>query len=135
MIEDRDGQRFEYRIPVVRSIAPNIGMAFLSALAGIGGGPIGVPIMTRIMRIPHASAVPTIQVKTAIYAASIVAFHLALGHAGEPLRDVPFLGLGVLLANPLGQHLRRRLGEGHLMRALALILLIVAARTAWGAFN
>ncbi len=135
VIEDRDGNRFEYHIPVGRSIAPNVGMAFLSALAGIGGGPIGVPIMTRIMRIPHAIAVPTIQVKTAIYAASIVAFHLALGHAGEPLKDVPFLGLGVLLANPIGQRMRRRLGEGPLMHALALILLVVAARTAYGAFQ
>ena len=135
VIEDRDGNRFEYHIPVGHSIAPNVGMAFLSALAGIGGGPIGVPIMTRIMRIPHAIAVPTIQVKTAIYAASIVAFHLALGHAGEPLKDVPFLGLGVLLANPIGQRMRRRLGEGPLMHALALILLVVAARTAYGAFQ
>ena len=134
VIEDRDGHRFEYRIPIGRSIAPNVGMAFLSALAGIGGGPIGIPIMTRIMRIPHAIAVPTIQLKTAIYAAAIVAFHLLLGHAGEPLHDIPFLGLGILLANPIGQRMRRRLGEGPLMRALALILFIVALRTAWSAF-
>jgi uncharacterized membrane protein YfcA len=69
-------------------------MAFLSTLAGIGGGPIGVTIMTRIMRIPHVIAVHTIQVKTAIYAAS------ARG------RSCP----------------------------RAIILLVVAARTAWGAF-
>ncbi len=134
-LDDRDGNRFEYRIPVRRSIAPNVGMAFLSALAGIGGGPIGVPIMTRIMRIPHAIAVPTIQVKTAIYSAAVVVFHLLLGDAGEPMRDIPFLGLGVLLANPFGQRLRRKLGEGPLMRALALGLFVVAARTAWSAFN
>ena len=134
-LEDRDGHVFDYRIPVRRSIAPNLGMAFLSALAGIGGGPIGVPIMTRIMRIPHAIAVPTIQVKTAIYSAAVVLFHFALGDAGDPMMDVPWLGLGVIIANPFGQRLRRSLGEGPLMRALAFGLFVVAARTAWGAFT
>ena len=133
-LEDRDGTIFSYRIPVRRSIAPNIGMAFVSALAGIGGGPIGIPIMTRIMRIPHAIAVPTIQVKTAIYSAVVVLFHLALGDAGDPMADIPFLGLGVIVANPFGQRLRRTLGEGPLMRALAFGLFLVAARTACGAF-
>jgi len=134
-IEDRDGHQFTYHIPLLRSVLPLVGMAFLSALAGIGGGPIGIPIMTRIMRIPHAIAVPTTLVRTLINVSAIVAFHLLLGHAGDPLRDVPFLGLGVLLANPIGHRLRRRLGEGPLMRALALGLLFVAARTAYGAFT
>ncbi len=134
-LEDRDANHFNYRIPIRRSIAPNAAMAFLSALAGIGGGPIGVPIMTRIMRIPHAIAVPTIQVKTAIYSAIVVLFHLALDHAGEPMADVPFLGLGVIIANPFGQRLRRRLGEGPLMQALAFGLFLVAARTAFSAFE
>jgi uncharacterized membrane protein YfcA len=134
-IEDRQGHSFDYRIPVRRSIAPNLGMAFLAALAGIGGGSIGVPIMTRIMRIPHAIAVPTIQVRSAMNAGAIVLFHLALGHAGDPMRDVIFLGIGVIIANPFGQRVRRSVGEGPLMHALALSLLLVAARTAFGAFQ
>jgi hypothetical protein len=132
---DRDGHTFRYHVPLLRSVGPLAGMASLSALAGIGGGPIGVPIMTRVMRIPHAIAVPTIQLNTALYSAAVVALHVALGHAGEPLEDIPFLGAGVLLANPVGQRLRRRLGEGPLMRALAMGLLLVAARTAWGALR
>lgn len=133
-LQDRHGQQFEYRIPIRRSIAPNVGMAFLAALAGIGGGPIGVPIMTRIMRIPHAVAVPTIQIRTALNAGTIVLFHLALSHAGDPMGDVLFLGIGSVIANPVGHRIRRSLGEGPLMRALALGLLLVAVRTAWGAF-
>ena len=117
---DRNGTTFDYRIPVRRSIAPNVGMAFVSALAGIGGGPIGVP---------------TVQVKTAIYSAAVVLFHFALGDAGGAMQDVPWLGLGVVIANPFGQRLRRSLGEGPLMRALAFGLFIVAARTAFGAFG
>lgn len=134
-LEDRHGHRFEYHIPVRRSIAPNVGMAFLSALAGIGGGPIGVPIMTRIMRIPHAVAVPTMQVRSAVNAGAIVLFHVALGHTGDAMRDALFLGAGVIIANPFAQQVRRRLGEGPLTQALALGLLIVAARTAYSAFE
>lgn len=133
-IVDRDGHRFEYHVPMLLGALPLAGMASLSALAGIGGGPIGVPIMTRVMTIPHAIAVPTIQLNTAIYTSVVIVLHLSLGHGGDPLHDIPFLGAGILLANPLGHRLRRRMGEGPLMRALALGLVVVAARTAWGAF-
>ncbi|MBM3139811.1 MAG: sulfite exporter TauE/SafE family protein [Chloroflexi bacterium] len=133
VIVTRDGARYEYRVPIVQSILPNVGEAFLAALAGIGGGPIGVPLMTRIMRIPHAVAVPSIHLLIFMQSLSVVALHLALDHGGDPMRDVPFLGLGVVVANPLGHWLRRRLGEGFLMRALAIGLVAVAATTATAA--
>jgi uncharacterized membrane protein YfcA len=126
----RDGDQYVYRVPVLRSIIPNMLSASLSALAGIGGGPVGVPVMTRIMRVPHAVAVPSMHVLIAVQSISVVTFHSLAGNVGDPLEDVPFLALGVIIANPIGQRLRRRLGEGTLMRALALGLLLVAARTA-----
>jgi uncharacterized membrane protein YfcA len=133
-IVTRDGRNFTYSVPVLRSIWAQISVAFIGGFAGIGGGSIGVPSMTRIMRIPHAVAVPSMHVLIAIQATVVVLFHLFSGNAGEPMQDVPWLGVGVLLANPFGQRLRRSLGEGPLMRALAAGLFIVALRTAWGAF-
>ncbi len=127
---DREGNTFEYRIPVLRSALPALGMSFLSALAGIGGGPITVPVLTRVMRVPHAITVPSVQVLIALMAISAVGLHLATGHAGDPFNDVPWLGLGVVAGNPLGQQLRRRGGEGRLTRLLALGLVIVAVQTA-----
>ena len=36
---DREGNRYVYHVPVLRSAVPNAGVGFLSSLAGIGGGP------------------------------------------------------------------------------------------------
>jgi uncharacterized membrane protein YfcA len=132
-VEDRQGHVFIYRVPVVRSIAPLLITAFVATIAGISGGPLRVPVLTRIMLMPHAIAVPTVHIANATAAAAAVGLHLALGHAGEPLQAALWLGAGMIAANPLGQLARRRLGEGPLTRLLALGLLVVGAQTAWGA--
>jgi len=132
---DSDGNRFVYRIPIWQSVGPTIAATFTAAMAGIGGGPIGIPMMTRVMRIPHAVAVPSMHFLITFQSASVIAFHVWAGNTGEPLRDIPWLAAGVLLAAPAGRWLRRRLGEGILMRALALGMFVIAARTAWGAFQ
>lgn len=132
---DAEHNRFVYRIPVVRSIVPNVLGSALAALAGIGGGPIGIPIMTRIMRIPHAVAVPSMHMLITLQSTAVVAFHFLAGNVGDPMDDVPWIAIGVLGAAAPGRWLRRRLGEGPLMRALAVGLFLVAARTAWGAFR
>jgi uncharacterized membrane protein YfcA len=131
---DREGNRFLYRIPIVRSIIPNAVAGFVAALAGIGGGPIGIPIMTRVMHLPHAIAVPSMHVLIAAQTTAVLVLHFLLGHSGDPMADVPWLAIGLVVANPAGQWLRRNLGEGHLMRALAIGLFIVAARTALEVF-
>lgn len=131
---DRTGQRYLYRIPILASILPNIGAAFIGALAGIGGGPIGVPIMTRIMRIPHPIATTSMQALIVLQSGVVVVVHLFLSHQGEPMEAVPWLAVGGVIAAPLGRGLRRRLGEGPLTKALAFGLFFIALRTAWGAF-
>ena len=130
-LADRGGERFVYHIPVMRSILPMIAAAFTATLAGISGGPIKVPLMSRVMRMPHAVVVPTAYVLNTTTAAAGVAFHLAAGHAGAPLADGVWLAAGMLVVNPLGQRLRRRLGEGPLTRLLALGLVVIAVQTVW----
>ncbi len=130
-LSDREGNHFLYRIPVLRSIVPNAAAGFIAALAGIGGGPIGIPIMTRVMHLPHAIAVPSMHVLISAQTAAVLALHLLLSHNGDPMGDVPWLAVGVVVANPAGQWLRRNLGEGLLMQALAIGLLVVAVSTAF----
>ena len=132
---DSDGNRFVYRIPIWQSIGPTAATTFLAAMAGIGGGPIGIPMMTRVMRIPHAIAVPSMHFLITFQSASVIAFHAWSGNFGDPLQDIPWLATGVLVAAPAGRWLRRKLGEGLLMRALAIGMFVIAARTAWGAFQ
>lgn len=129
---DRDGNHYLYRIPVLSSAAPNAVAAFFAALAGIGGGPLGVPVMTRIMHIPHALAVPTMHALILLQTSAVLTYHFTAGNHAEPMRDVPWLAIGVLLAAPASMWLRRRLGEGMLMRALAVGIFIVAVRTVAG---
>jgi uncharacterized protein len=131
---DREGNVYVYRIPLLASLAPNAGGAFLAALAGIGGGPIGIPIMTRIMRVPHAVAIPSMHLLFSIQATAVVLLHLLSGNVGDAMLDVPWLAAGVVLAAPLARRLRRSLGEGILMRMLAVALVFIALRTAWAAF-
>ena len=129
---DRDGNRYLYRIPLLNSAGPSVAAAFFAALAGIGGGPLGVPVMTRIMHIPHALAVPTMHVLILVQTTAVLMYHFSTGNHGEPMRDVPWLAVGVLLGAPLSVWLRRRLGEGMLMRALAIGIFLIAARTVIG---
>ena len=129
---DGEGDVYGYRIPLLRSAVTTLVAAFVAALAGIGGGVLYVPLATRVMRMPHPLAVPAAHIVIATLAVVVAAFHFAAGHMDEPMRDVVWLVAGVVIANPVGQRLNRRLGEGTLTRALAAGLLLVSLRTAWG---
>ena len=132
-LQDREGNIFVYRVRLLGSTWASFIGAFVAALSGIGGGVLFVPLATRVMRLPHAVAIPAAYVTTTALSLTVVSFHLAAGHIGEPLRDAPWLALGMLASNPLAQRLHGRLGEGPLTRLLAGGLLLVAVRTAWGA--
>ena len=133
-LRDREGNVFVYRVPLLRGVIPTAATSLVAALGGIGGGIFYVPLATRVMRMPHALAVPAAHVVITTLAVAVVLFHLAAGHAGEPLRDAPWLAIGMVASNPLGQRFHRRLGEGQLTRLLAAGLVVVGVRTAWGAF-
>lgn len=132
-LTDRDGNRYAYRMPLLRGIVPTAAAGALAGLAGIGGGVMYVPLATRVLRMPHALAVPAAHLVIGAIALTVVTFHMLAGHAAEPMRDVAWLALGVAVANPFGQRLNRRLGQGPLTRLLAVGLLLVSLRTAWGA--
>lgn len=132
-LQDREGNVFVYRIRVLGGVGSAAAASFVAALSGIGGGVFFVPLGTRVMRLPHALAVPAAHVAITALSLTVVSFHLVAGHVGEPLHDAPWLALGMLASNPLGQRVHRRLGEGPLTRLLAAGILVIAVRTAWGA--
>lgn len=133
-LTDRERDSYAYAFPIVRSLVAAAAAAFVSALAGIGGGPLTTPLEIRVMRIPVALAVPIAHVLITALAVAALGLHLAAHHTGEPLRDAPWLAAGMLAGNPLGQRLHRRLGEGVALRLLAIGLVLVAARTAVSAW-
>jgi uncharacterized protein len=131
---DRTGQRYLYRVPLLQGLPPYLSGVYLGALAGIGGGPVAMPVLTRILRVPHPIAASSVQVVMVLQSGAAVLMHLAIGNQGEPMEAVPWLIIGAVAAAPAGRLLRQRLGEGPLTRALAFGLFFIAARTAWAAF-
>ena len=134
MTTDIEGDTFVYKFPLVPSLIAAAGASFISSLAGIGGGPLYTPLAIRVMRLPITLAVPIAHVVITALAISGLALHIATGHIGEPLRDAPWLVVGMLAANPLGRRLNRRLRDGPVVRLLVVGIVLVALRTAWGAW-
>ena len=134
-IKDRQGNLYNYTVPVARSGIAQAATAFFSALAGIGGGPIGIPVMTRIQRVPHDIAVPSMHLLILIQSLSVTGVHFFNNVGGSPLNDVPWLAAGVLIAGPIALKVRHRTGEGNLMRALAIGLIIIGISAACDIFR
>ena len=130
-LADSANEKFEYIIPVRRSMAVTAGAALLASIAGIGGGLIYTPLTTHVMRMPHWLAVPTAHVLITGVAVMVVVFQFAANNTGNPLNDVPALALGVIPASRMSSRLQRRLGAGLLTRLLAIGLLAVGIRTAF----
>ena len=128
-VVDSQGATFLYHVPIRRSMAVVALTAAVSSLAGIGGGLLYSPLATRVMRVPYTLAVPIAYVLTTSVAGIAVMLHLGSGHTGPVLEDVPALAIGLIVSIPLAQRVNDLLGEGVLIRALAVGLLIVAGRT------
>ncbi len=134
-LHSRAGLSFVYRVPLPRSLAAAAAAAGVSTLVGLGGGLFYTPLAVRVMRIPLAVAVPTAHVLITAVASAALALHLLAGHAGDPLRDMPPLVLGMIAAVPVARRLHDRLGEGPLTRALAAGIFLVGLQTALLAFR
>ena len=93
--------------PSARTLLATGVTATFTALAGIGGGPFFSLIAVRIMRMPVWLAIPASHGIVATIAVVVVIFHTASSNWGEPLRDVPPLLIGAIIANPIGLRLRR----------------------------
>ena len=120
--------------------APLIG--FLSVLMGIGGGNIGVPLMT-LFGVPIHRAVAT-----AAGFGLVIALPSVLGFLFLPVVDAPPLTIGAVnlvafgvivpmtvLTAPLGARLAHRLDPKPLKRLFAAFLLLVACNMLWEVFG
>jgi len=132
-LRDTAGDRFFYRVPLLRAIPAALAVSTTASLAGIGGGILLVPIATGVMRMPHWLAVPTSQAVVFFVGLTGATFQIVAGNAdwsaNGPMADALWLGIGVLISVPLGRWLNRRLGEGRLMRLLAFGIVAVAVQT------
>jgi uncharacterized protein len=101
----------------------------LSALLGVGGGPLKVPLMSYGMRVPFKVASATSNLMIGVTGAASVASYAWRGHVNLSL--VSPLVVGVLAGACLGSRLMPRVPTAVLKKLFAGVLLVVAAQMFW----
>jgi uncharacterized membrane protein YfcA len=101
----------------------------LSALLGVGGGPLKVPLMSYGMRVPFKVASATSNLMIGVTGAASVASYAWRGHVKLPL--VSPLVVGVLAGAYLGSRLMPRVPTAVLKKLFAIVLLVVAVQMFW----
>ncbi len=101
----------------------------LSALLGVGGGPLKVPLMSYGMRVPFKVASATSNLMIGVTGAASVASYAWRGHVKLELAS-PLI-VGVLAGAYLGSQLMPRVPTAVLKKLFAVVLLVVAAQMFW----
>ncbi|WP_224368294.1 sulfite exporter TauE/SafE family protein [Hyalangium versicolor] len=101
----------------------------LSALLGVGGGPLKVPLMSYGMRVPFKVASATSNLMIGVTGAASVASYAWRGHVKLAL--VSPLIVGVLGGAYLGSRLMPRVPTAVLKKLFAIVLLVVATQMFW----
>jgi uncharacterized membrane protein YfcA len=70
-----------------------------------------------------------------IQSLSVTGIHFFNNVGGSPVNDIPWLAAGLVIAAPIAIKLRQRTGEGSLMRALAIGLIIIGISAAGDIFR
>jgi hypothetical protein len=126
-IIDSDGTLFEYSYTNV-----NLGLilSFLgglsSGLLGIGGGPLMVPILHLVMKLPMHVTVATSMFIMIFTSISGVVTHFSFGNVH--LDYAFFLCIGVIFGAQLGAYFSKKISEKNLRRFFGVVLLLVGIR-------
>lgn len=121
-----------------------LGAGFFSSLMGIGGGAVGVMVMTLAGRSMHQAVATSSGFGVAVAAPGVLGFVLtglaaaalppmSLGYVNIPAFAVMALMAGV--AAPLGARAAHRLDADILSKAFGLYVLIAALALAWDVFS
>jgi uncharacterized membrane protein YfcA len=101
----------------------------ISALLGVGGGIIQVPVMHLLMNVPLKAAAATSSFMIGITGSVSAAIYLLRGYV-DPTLAAPSV-LGVMAGAHLGAFLSRRLQSRVLRTVLIVVLVVSAIRMAW----
>ena len=131
-IRDKDGVLYFYSFQLWKGVAMSAIIGFLSSLLGIGGGVIHVPVMATMLHFPVYIATATSQTVLAFMAGEGTIVHFATGTLtwDRALWQAALLAVGAVPGAQIGARLARRIRSATILRALAVALLLVAARLA-----
>lgn len=123
---DSKGEKFDYTIDIPLALVCGFVIGISSGLLGLGGGVIGIPLLTMVIGIPiHIS------IATSIFMVIIIASlgsleHILLGNVIFPL--VFYLGAGLVTGAIIGTKITRRVPAKTMRRIFGLVLLLIAIR-------
>ena len=115
----------------LRGLSAGIVAGVAGGLFGVGGGLVLVPMLTGFFRLTQHQAHGTSL--AVIGAAALAALAVYGGHANVVWTTAAIVGLGSLVAAPLGARWASRIPANRLRRAFALFLALVALRLLWQA--
>ncbi|MBI1733571.1 MAG: sulfite exporter TauE/SafE family protein [Candidatus Rokubacteria bacterium] len=114
-----DARRFQLGLALSGAVG------WLGGVLGIGGAPPQVVVLTHVMHVPVARAMPTVQFLVLFSALGAVAIHVGAGDFGASPMWTLWLGAGALAGAQVGAAISGRLSGAALVRLLAAALLAV----------
>jgi len=132
-LNDRFGNRYQYRVRIVLGAVFGALVGVLSSFLGIGGGVFQVPMMIGALGFPAAIATATSQFVLAILSLVGTATHVLSGGfaEGHGLRRTASLSAGVLIGAQVGARLSLSVPTRTAQRLLAFAVIVVAIRLAF----
>jgi uncharacterized protein len=127
-INDGQGNSHTYSYSRTKGLALSFGVGLVSALLGIGGGIIHVPLLTQILCFPIHIATATSHFVVAITTFSAVITHIVTGAYTEGIRRALVLSIGAVIGAQFGARLSQKVSGVLVIRLLAAGLAIVAVR-------
>jgi uncharacterized membrane protein YfcA len=118
------GRRYRYSAGALVSL----GVGYISALLGIGGGIVHVPALVRVVKFPVHTATATSHMILAVMALTGTIVHIVSGNFHHGVRRTVALSIGVVLGAQLGAMLSNRVHAAWILRGLAIGLLLLGLR-------
>lgn len=111
--------------------AISLGVGFLAAALGIGGGIVHVPLLSQALAMPVHLAAGTSHFILAITAIVATVEHFMHGDFPAAATFLPHLALGIVAGAQLGAWLSKRVSSVIIMKSLAIAILLVGLRICW----
>ena len=126
-IVDSQGKVYEYAFRFRLGAALSSIVGFLATFLGIGGGPMHVPLMIRILRIPPHIATATSQCELLFTTAlAVAAHHFIFGNLHAMQNVILPLAIGIIVGAQAGAAISHRVKSLTLTRILAVLMTLVS---------